>query len=139
MALFTFGFACFASLSFLWLREPPKDINRSLDRVNGAILIIVSVWFFYNLVLEIVLVYAAQPLLTLWLPLMSLTFLFPPLIMQSAYYEHEPFIAPNPRWKLAFRVVYPLSFMLPFQRAEFHRRDDSKGPVTSRRDSGAAG
>lgn len=114
MALFTFGFACFASLSLLWLKEPPKEINRRLDSVNGAILIIVSVWFFYNLVLEIVQAYTAQAALTLFLPLMSMTFLFPPLIMQSVYYEHEPYLPPNPRWRLAFRAVYPVSLMLAF-------------------------
>jgi len=110
LVLFTFGFFCFAILSVFWVSEPPKTTNLALDRVNGVILIIAAVWFLYNLILEIGLVYTPEPRLAPYLPLMSLAFLFPPLIMHAAYAEHSAGMTTGPRWKLPYRAAYPVSF-----------------------------
>ncbi len=109
LVLFTFGFFCFAILAILWLSEPPKESNRTMDRVNGAILIIAAVWFLYNLVLETSLVYTAQPRMGFWMPLMALAFVFPPIIMHGAWAEHSAVNPLGPRWKITYRVAYPVS------------------------------
>ncbi len=112
LVLFTFGFFCFAILSILWLSEPTKKKSRTLDKVNGSILIIAAVWFLYNLVLETVLVYSQSATLAMWLPLIGLAFLFPPIIMHGAYEEHVRWLEHPSHWTAAYRVAYPVSFGL---------------------------
>ncbi len=110
LVLFTFGFFCFAILSVFWVSEPPKTQTLILDRVNGVILVLAAVWFLYNLILEVALVYTSEPHLALWLPLIGLAFLFPPVIMHGAYAEHSPGLTLGRGWKLAYRAAYPVSF-----------------------------
>lgn len=112
LVLFTFGFASFAALAYLWVREPAAAKNRALDRVNGSILIISSGWFLLNLVIEIRVLYAVNPKVTLWMPLMAIAFLYPPIIMQSAWFGIETHGGLSRRWQLPYRVAYPVSFGL---------------------------
>ncbi len=110
LTVFTFGALSFIALFALWLREFNKTKPQALDRLNGIVLLTSAVWFLLNLVIEIYqLCSPAEQDAQLYLPLIALASIYPPLIMHSSYLEHRPYIGPSRFWKVSYFIVYPIS------------------------------
>ncbi len=112
LTVFTFGALSFIALFALWLREFSKTKPQALDRLNGIVLLVSAVWFLLNLVIEIYqLCYPSEQGANLYLPLIALASVYPPLIMHSSYLEHSPYVGPGRFWRVCYFVTYPTSVL----------------------------
>jgi signal transduction histidine kinase len=102
-ATFTFGSVCFGGLILVWLKEWNSERGEPFYLANGAMLVLCTIWFVTNL-LESLLAPQVGGFLVL-----SLAFLFPPLIAHLSYLEAARAVESKRWWKLFVVVHYPIS------------------------------
>lgn len=108
--VFTFGAVTFGALFALTVRDMKKGNRQSADSVNAFTMFLTVIWFVYNLSLEMIAAHPKQ-MPELYLGIMGLAFLYPPLIMHGAYLEERPHLPPSRYWMPAVHVVYFLSIL----------------------------
>ena len=106
--VFTFGAVTFGALFALTVRDMKKGNRQRADPVNAIIMLLTMIWFVYNLALELMVAYPKQ-VPELYLGIMALAYLYPPLIMHGAYLEEQPHLPPSRYWMPAVHLVYSLA------------------------------
>ena len=56
LMVFTFGAVSFAAIFALWLREGRARPRRKLDKIAGIILALSTVWFLFNIAIELIII-----------------------------------------------------------------------------------
>ncbi len=109
LMVFTFGAVSFASIFALWVSEGQTRPRRILDRIAGIILGLSTVWFLFNIAIELMIIVLKRESVEMYAPLLMLALFYPPLIMHQFYLEKEPFLKRNRWWMISTHITYALS------------------------------
>jgi anti-sigma regulatory factor (Ser/Thr protein kinase)/GAF domain-containing protein len=112
LMVFTFGAVSFAAIFALWLREGRARPRRKLDKIAGIILALSTVWFLFNIAIELIIIVSKRQSAGMYAPLLMLALFYPPLIMHQFYLEKEPSLKRNRGWMIPIRITYALSSAL---------------------------
>jgi len=112
LMVFTFGAVSFGAIFILWLREGRMRPRSALDRIEGFILALSTVWFLVNIAIELNIMVLKRHSAELYAPLLMLALFYPPVIMHRFYLEQEPFLGRNRKWRIPARAAYAISAVL---------------------------
>jgi signal transduction histidine kinase len=107
--VFTYGAVAFGALFALTVRDIKKNDCQCADPVNAITLFVTVIWFVYNLAVELWVAYRGEQMPELYLGIMALAYLYPPLIMHGAYLEERSNLPARRYWMQAIYAVYLLS------------------------------
>ena len=124
--IFTFGVVGFATLSVFWLKEESGAGFRAEHRVHGFMLLLCTVWFAFNLALELRVLFGATDVNYLRAMTLALAFLFPPMILHS-YYAEAVQTGLRPGWRPLLPASYVIGLAASVTSAS---RSPAASPVT---------
>ncbi len=109
--VFTYGAVAFGALFALTIRDLKKECCQRADTVNAVTMFVTVIWFVYNLAVELWVAYHGQPETELYIGIMALAYLYPPLIMHGAYLEQRSNLSSSRYWIQAIYAVYVIGVL----------------------------
>jgi anti-sigma regulatory factor (Ser/Thr protein kinase) len=106
LMVFTYGAVSFGALFALSVREMRKGNRQPEDTLNALLMLLTMIWFGYNLGIELYAAYFGEQVLELFIGIIALAYLYPPLIMHISYLEERVHVGPASHWLPPVYLVY---------------------------------